>query len=73
MKQYCRYCAFCCYGDEVYCEKHNKTMSEERAKRTNECKDFAFNEIDVFNPEQTYKERKPKENNEMSLFDFKGE
>lgn len=73
MKQYCRYCAFCCYGDAVYCDKHKKTMSEERAKRTNKCKDFVLNEMDVFNPEQTYKERKPKKNNEINLFDFKEE
>lgn len=58
MKQYCRYCTLCVYGDAVYCSKKEKTMSEEKAKRVNNCKDFDFNEIDVFNPERIYKPRK---------------
>lgn len=70
MIQYCRYCSYCCYGDVVYCEKYKKTMAEERAKRVNKCKDFEFNEIDVFNPDHTYKERKTKDkNNRITLFD----
>lgn len=48
MTQYCRYCAYCCYGDAVWCEKHQRTMSESRAKRSNHCKDFELNPIDVF-------------------------
>lgn len=40
MKQYCRYCSHCCYGDAIYCEAKNKTMSENTAKSVNHCKDF---------------------------------
>lgn len=69
MKHYCRYCSHCCSGDVVYCEKLKRAMSEDKAKRVNNCKDFEFNEIDVFNPEHTYKERKKKENNQLKLFD----
>ena len=74
MKQYCRYCSHCSYGDVVYCEKLKITMSEEKAKRINRCKDFEFLEIDVFNPDHTYKERQQEEG-QMSIFDFieKGE
>lgn len=70
MKQYCRYCSYCCYGDVAYCEKQKKTMSDEKAKRVNQCKDFEFNEIDVFNPDKTYKERIIKQNNNLTLFDL---
>ena len=60
MKQYCRYCSNCIVGDAVYCEALNKTMSEEKAKRVNRCKEFVFNEIDVFDLEKRYKPRKEK-------------
>ena len=48
MKQYCRYCVNCIYGDVVWCDEINKMMSESQAKRVNHCKHFVFNEIDVF-------------------------
>lgn len=50
MKQYCRYCANCHYGDFVYCEIIRNTMREEKAKRPNKCKHFVFNPLDVFCP-----------------------
>lgn len=62
MKQYCRYCAYCIYGDHVWCEQHEKTMSEETAKKVNTCKDFEFNPIDVFTHNK-YKPRKKKTGN----------
>lgn len=61
MKQYCRYCSHCCYGDVVYCDFRKRTMSEESAKRVNQCKDFEFNPIDAFNIDKTYKPREKKE------------
>lgn len=60
MKQYCRYCNHCINGDAVYCEVLKMTMSEEKAKRVNRCKEFVFNEIDVFDLEKRYKPRKTK-------------
>ena len=71
MKQYCRYCSYCHYGDVAYCEKLNKTMSDEKAKRINRCKYFDFLEIDVFNPDNTYKERPKKiKDNQMNIFEI---
>lgn len=61
MKQYCRYCSYCCYGDVVFCGYKNKTMTEESAKRVNQCKDFNFNPIDVFDTDKKYKPREKKE------------
>lgn len=46
MKQYCRYCANCVYGDAVYCEILKDTMSEKKAKSVNKCKHFELNEIE---------------------------
>lgn len=40
MKQYCRYCSHCSYGDIVYCKLLKKTMSEEKAKKLQKCKYF---------------------------------
>lgn len=68
MKQYCRYCSNCIVGDAVYCEALNKTMSEEKAKRLNRCKEFVFNEIDVFDLEKRYKPRKEKKEIQERLF-----
>ena len=48
MKQYCRYCSNCCCGDICYCCVKKQTMSDEKAKRVNHCKDFEFNPLDVF-------------------------
>lgn len=73
MKQYCRYCSYCCYGDVVYCGYKNKTMTEESAKRVNNCKHFSFNSIDVFDPDKEYKPRKEKETKQISLFDCETE
>ena len=67
MKQYCRYCAYCVYGDVAYCEVHNETMSEQKAKRVNKCKDFVFNELDVFTMNK-YKPRTIKKDDKIKLF-----
>lgn len=68
MKEYCRYCSHCCYGDAIYCEVKNKTMSENTAKSVNHCKDFAFCELDVFDIEKKYKPTKEKEFKQLKLF-----
>lgn len=75
MKQYCRYCSHCHYGDYVYCDVKKKTMPENRAKAVNSCKDFDFNEIDVFyegDMSKVYKPREPKKkqcDGQVSLFE----
>lgn len=62
-KQYCRYCSYCVVqlDDWAWCDKRKKEMSENTAKKMNNCKDFAFNEMDAFNPETKYKPRAKKE------------
>lgn len=60
MKQYCRYCNHCINGDAVYCEVLKITMSEGKAKRVNNCNEFDFNVIDVFDLGKRYKPRKTK-------------
>lgn len=67
MKQYCRYCAYCVYGDAVYCEVHNKTMSEQKAKSVNKCKNFTFTELDVFTMKK-YKPRTIRKDDKIKLF-----
>ena len=74
MKQYCRYCSHCHYGDVAYCDKLERTMSDEKAKRINQCKYFYFLEIGVFNPNNSYKERqKNKKDKQMNIFEIKEE
>ena len=68
MKQYCRYCSNCIVGDAVYCETLKMTMTEEKAKRVNQCKHFIFNEIDVFDLEKRYKPRRAKKDIQRRLF-----
>lgn len=50
MNQYCRYCCNAHWRDEgvFYCDKKNDFFSEEKAKHINRCKDFDFNENDLF-------------------------
>lgn len=72
IKQYCRYCGYCVYGDVVWCDKLDKSMAESTAKRANTCKHFIFCESDVFNPEHKYKPLEKKEkfdNGQLSLFE----
>lgn len=58
MKQYCRYCAFCCEGDCYYCTVYDKTLNDEQIKRSNKCKEFA--QTDDIITGKIYKPRKPK-------------
>lgn len=75
MKQYCRYCAHCHYADDVYCDIKNGRISESKAKAVNHCKDFEFNEIDVFyagDMTKVYKPKEPKKtqcDGQMKLFE----
>ena len=72
MKQYCRYCANCCYGDVVWCDELKKIISETAAKTVNHCKHFIFCEVDVFNPLHKYKpiqKREKVDNGQLELFE----
>lgn len=72
MKQYCRYCYYATQVEDEMCacNKLNIAMGKAKATRTNKCKYFALNELDVFNIEHKYKPRKKKENiKQRTLFD----
>lgn len=60
MKQYCRYCACCVYGDVVWCEEFKKIISLSSAKTINHCKHFVFCEIDALSGD-LQKKYKPRE------------
>lgn len=65
MKQYCRYCAEAVLTeneDIIYCEVRKVTKHKSSCIRINKCKDFAFNEIDVFgcDIDKIYKPRQPR-------------
>lgn len=72
MKQYCRYCCHCFFGDGLICAILQSPINEESAKRVNHCKDFAFTEEDVFNPDYKYTPRvvKPKVDDGQMKFEF---
>ena len=77
-KQYCRYCANCVLVDEdvCYCEISKTTFVGSKAKSVNQCKNFDFNELDVFNIERKYKpiegrkspQRKSDNDEQISLY-----
>ncbi len=62
MRQYCRYCAFCFEGDVFYCADKDMVLSEDKIKRANKCKEFAFVNVDVI----TGKEYKPHNISELA-------
>ena len=57
-KQYCRYCAFLCYGDAPYCTDHDKVMSESTIKSVNHCSDFALSDLGDVETGRMYRPRK---------------
>lgn len=65
MTQYCRYCSLATLQDDdlVYCEAKKKQFTGEKAKRTNRCKEFQFNPVDVLNESGEYRPREPKKKN----------
>lgn len=76
IKQYCRYCnnALDYNGEatDFLCETDNRFYPASKAKRINKCKNFEFNENDIFRydadgnfatykPRDKYAKRQPKE------------
>ena len=59
MKKYCRYCSYAFIAEEncIYCEVKKDLINNQKAKLINKCKDFNFNEIDVFDIKNIYKPR----------------
>lgn len=71
MKQYCKFCALCIFGDAYYCTFFDKVLSESSVKRANNCKEFVLSQLgDVITGKQ-YMPRKQKESdvdeNQMEL------
>lgn len=74
MTQYCRYCGRACLVDDdlFHCSKKDKIFYGAKAKRPNTCKDFAFIEFDLFNPDKQYSARQGKVDDgytQTSIFD----
>ncbi len=70
MKQYCRYCSYCCCNNVPYCDLKNKYLTYKSIKHINKCKEFAFNKIDAING-GIYKEREKKnKEDKINIFDF---
>lgn len=81
MKQYCRYCANACLQDDYsfYCCKKRNLYDVTYAKRVNNCKDFVFCPMDLFNPNREYSPNKNKTQRlhddgyeQQSIFDERG-
>lgn len=62
MKQYCRYCANAVLIDEelAYCESKHETKHKKKCTTVNNCKHFAFCELDVFDTDKKYQPKKVK-------------
>ena len=65
MKQYYRYCVYLCVNNVPYCVKKEEIRSKDSCKRTNNCKDFRFADVepeyqDAFGETNGYKPRGPK-------------
>lgn len=83
MTQYCRYCNNAnLVGDDIfYCHPKNEVYGIEKSKRVNHCREFEFNENDLWRCDEngnfeTYKPREPYQKREpvpeldnMSLFE----
>lgn len=85
MTKYCRYCNNAnLVGDDIfYCQPKNEVYGIEKSKRVNHCREFDFNENDLWRCDEngnfeTYKPRGPYQKREpvpeldnMSLFEGK--
>ncbi len=60
MKQYCRWCAYLCTGNGIWCDELNKEISEAAAKSPNRCHSFAYVGIDAFGSDKEYRPQQPK-------------
>lgn len=66
MKQYCRYCSSCVFGDVPYCDVQSKILTESYIKRENHCKDYGFCNIDAISgKEYTPRKQNNKKKSEM--------
>ena len=52
----CRWCTALVTGNGIYCQTHDKCLSESYTKRVNKCKDWNFVNIDAYTFGE-YKER----------------
>ena len=63
MKRYCRYCSNAVITENeeiIYCEAKKETRHKKKCIVINQCKDFEFNELDVFDIDKKYQPRKEK-------------
>ena len=57
--KFCRYCAWCCYGDAYYCGCYDKPLK--RIDRATNCKEFVESELGDVETGRMYKPRTRKE------------
>ena len=58
--QYCRYCAFCIYGDVPYCTDHGDVLTDKGIRQVNHCKEFALSALGDVITGRKYTPRKGK-------------
>ena len=64
MKQYCRYCVYCCGADEYRCINHPKgeqtRWTESDIKKVNHCPNFVLTDDVITGKQYKPREYKPK-------------
>lgn len=71
IKQYCRYCAFCCYGDIPYCTYFDKELSDSGIRKQNHCKAFDLSPLGDVESGRQYQPREHRRKDcegQISLF-----
>ena len=75
IKQYCRYCSFCCYGDIPYCTFYEKELTDKKIRQQNRCVAFNLSPLGDVESGKHYQPRgrKQKEfDGQMSIMDLLG-
>ena len=60
MKQYCRYCGSCIFGDCYYCTDKQRVLTESEVKRANHCDSFNLSDLGDVDTGKQYKPKEPK-------------
>ena len=68
----CRYCTYsvAIEKDSIWCNVKDTGKSGNQVTNINKCKDFVFNEIDVYNLEKKYIPRKKRQTKKYKQIDF---
>lgn len=75
IKQYCRYCSFCCYGDIPYCTHFDKELSDSGIRKQNHCEAFDLSPLGDVESGRQYQPREHRKKDcdgQMSIMDLLG-